>query len=213
VRHIKFKSLFLAFAFSLSLNASATLLDPAEYQQGSTTWLKLSETVGLSIADIESGVGGWNTVYRFATNDEIGSLFDSFGLVATDFTVTPTPIAFFNGQVGGWTKDYQDGTYSTGTGEGGAIGRSHNLYLYTRLTSGDSGEPLSPDCPAYVVCSLAYIDYGPQDLDDANEFIGNFLVRRTVAVPEPGSFALLGIAGILLAARRRIAAQPENRRG
>lgn len=212
MRHIKSKSLLLAFAASLSLNASATLLNPSEYHQGSTTWLKLSETVGLSIADIESGVGGWNTVYRFATTDEILSLFDSFGLVATDYTVAPTPIASFNGQVGGGGAWY-DGTYVTGMGDGGAIGRSHNLFLYTRLTSGDSGEPLSPDCPAYNVCSFAYIDYAPQSWNDASEFIGNFLVRRTVDVPEPGSFALLGIAGILLAARRRVAARADNNRG
>jgi hypothetical protein len=212
VRHIKSKSLLLAFAASFSLNASATLLNPVEYQQGSTTWLKLSETVGLSIADIESGVGGWHTAYRFATTDEIMSLFASFGLVSTDYTTGPTPIAYFNGQVGGGGADY-DGTYSTGTGEGGAIGRSHGVRVYTRLTSGDWPEALSPNCPAYNVCSFAEITYAPQDLLDANGATGNFLVRRTVDVPEPGSFVLLGIAGIVLAARRRVTTRAENSRG
>jgi hypothetical protein len=211
VRHIKSKSLFLALAASFSLNASATLLNPLEYQQGSTTWLKWSETVGLSINDIESGVGGWNTYYRFATTAEITDLLASLNLVTTNYTAAMTPIGYFMEQIAGYTEEGYTGTWFS-QGNAGAMGRSHEVFVSTHLTSGDWQDALSPDCPAYTNCSAAEVLYQPQALNSAHGAVGNFLVRRTVDVPEPGSFALLGIAGILLAARRRVTARVENSR-
>jgi hypothetical protein len=73
--------------------------------------------------------------------------------------------------------------------------------VYVNLTSGDSPFDLSPDCPAYFSCSNAVIDYQAQDRDYRSESMGNFLVR----IPEPGSLALFGLAGLLLAAKRRSA--------
>jgi len=183
---------------AMHLSASAA---PVEYKDGSyLTWLTLAETENLSINEIMSGVGGWNKTYRFATAQEVDTLLLHMGLYATDYaasTASRTGDFYYN--MGG--TDHQSGMPGTyfSNGNAGAWGQTLDMAVYVNLTNGDLGVDLSPDCPAYFNCSNADIIHQAQNLDARSEAMGNFLVR----IPEPGSFALLGLAGVLLAARRR----------
>ena len=183
---------------AIQCSASAA---PVEFEDGSyLTWLTLAETENLSINDILGGVGGWNRTYRFATTAEIDAMLLHQGLYATDYAATTSSrTGDFVNNVGG--TDQQTGMAGTyfSNGNAGAWGRTLDMAVYVNLTNGDSPFDLSPACPAYFSCSNAEMVYQAQDLDARSESMGNFLVR----IPEPGSFALLGLAGILLAARRR----------
>jgi hypothetical protein len=196
--------LVLAVLGGGQLSAQASLLHPLEYNDGTRTWLKLSETVGLSIIDIYSGAGGWNTRYRFATDAEVAGLVNSFGLVTTDYTTDPGPgpYSFVYG-IGGTTDGLYAGTWFS-QGNGGAIGRGLNAYILAGFTNGDNGSALSPNCPAYTNCSYASVSYGAQSYTDKNGVTGNFLVKldAPVDVPEPPTLALLALAGALLIAKR-----------
>ena len=58
------------------------------------TWLTLSDTAGLSAAQINSGVGGWNTSYQYASFAQIQALFIDAGLINySNYSTNPTEIA------------------------------------------------------------------------------------------------------------------------
>jgi hypothetical protein len=198
--------LVLAVLGGGQLSAQASLLNPLEYDDGTRTWLQLSETVGLSINDIYSGAGGWNTRYRFATDAEVVGLVNSFGLVTTDYAINPGggPSAFVYG-IGGTTQGGYAGTWFS-NGDAGAIGRGLNAHILAGFTSGDAGYALSPNCPAYFSCSYASVDYGAQSYTDRNGWTGNFLVKldAPVDVPEPSTLALLALSGALLLIAKRV---------
>jgi hypothetical protein len=180
-------------------SAQASLLHPLEYHDGTLAWLELSETAGLSINDIDSGAGGWNTKYRFATDAEVAGLMNSLSLVTTDYTATPVPgISDFIYKLGGMTADGMAGTWFS-QGNEGANGRGLNAFIRAGFTNGDSGTALSPGCPAYFNCMYADVTYGPQSHDAAVDTTGIFLVRD---LPEPPTPALMAMAGALLIARR-----------
>jgi hypothetical protein len=181
----------------------SAVASPVEFKDGhDLTWLTLAETEDLSINDILGGAGGWNKIYRFATAQEVDALLLHQGLYASDYAATTSSrTGDFVNDIGGTDKQTgMGGTYFS-QGNAGAYGRTLDMAVYVNLTSGDSPFDLSPDCPAYFSCSNAVIDYQAQDRDYRSESMGNFLVR----IPEPGSLALFGLAGLLLAAKRRSA--------
>jgi hypothetical protein len=202
------KALAAAALSSLHLAASATLINPLEYESNGLKWLQLSETAGLSLNDFAIGAGGWNTKYRYALNNEIDALMSSFGLQLGDTGYQQT--AFGAGEflfaVGGMSEFGAAGTYFN-DGTQGAMGRGLNRYIWVELTNGENWKPLGPDCEAYTNCSR-FVAMAGQSLDERSRTTGLFLIRKDevlpppVNVPEPSSLALFG-AGALLAYQRR----------
>jgi hypothetical protein len=188
--------------------ASASLIDPLEYESNGLTWLKLSETTSLSLNDFATGVGGWNTQYRFALNSEIDALLASFRLHLGDtgYQQQIAGASDFMDAVGGMTEGGLAGTYEHG-GTVGAKGRGLGRYVWVELTSGDEPEPLGPNCDAYFSCTRV-VATAEQQLNIRESDTGLFLIRNDavipppISVPEPSSLALIG-AGALLAYHRR----------
>jgi len=202
------KCLTAAALVTVHFTASASLVDPLEYESNGLTWLQLSETVGLSLNDFATGVGGWNTKYRFALDSEIDSLIASFGLSLGDsgYRQYGFGVGDFVFSVGGMTEGGPAGTYFN-DGNQGAIGRGLGRFVMAELTNGDAPWPLGPDCDAYFSCSRFVAQAGLQPLGERGNDIGLFLIRQDdmeppVDVPEPSSLAVLG-AGALLAYQRR----------
>lgn len=202
-----FKSKLAMFAVLAGLQAAAhaSLLNPDEYVAAGHTWLKLGETDGLSINDIVSGAGGWNTKYRFATVEEVQTLLASQGFAPHDYTTDFSPSLFFLSDLGGSDRETgMNGTWFA-QGNAGAIGRTLGAWVSVDVTNGDAGYALSQDCPAYTVCNSAQVSYVAQDPFYADTSAGNLLVRISDqgTVPEPSSLALFGLAGLLMTSWRR----------
>lgn len=209
MRRFLTKSLAAVALTSLSVTASATLLDPLEYKSGGVTWLQLSETAGLSWNDFAAGVGGWNKNYDYALNSQIDTLLSSFGLGIGDtgYVRHNDGISAFVFSMGGATSSGAAGTYFF-DGNQGALGRGLGRYVSAELTNGDAGSALGPDCPAYNSCSRFYAVASPQTVRYGSPTVGLFLVRKEAyvpppaKVPEPSSLALIGI-GAAFAFRRK----------
>lgn len=202
----KVKFLSLAVLVGLQMNASASLLEPQEFDNGGLTWLTLSETTGLSISDFNNGAGSWNTKYRLARGAEVESLVQSYGIRPTEVTTQPNGRSWgYIQDVGGW-NDHFFGTWWF-DGSQGAIGRTLDAYVDVSLFSGDNPHPTSPSCPGYADCTYAKIDYSAQNLFAKSSTEGLFLVRRAedapADVPEPGTLALFGAAALAALYRRR----------
>lgn len=199
MRLSKMKMFLLAAATGLHMQASAGLLDPSEYTIGDLSWLRLHETAGLSLNDFSAGTGGWSSQFRLATDSEIAGLFASIGLPAgyTDYHTVAPGAANFIFNVGG--------PFGTGSDYSNPIaaGRGLGWFAYARYTDGENGAPLSADCPMYTECGMSITLFARQDADARADDTGLFLVRLDADVPEPSTLALMGVAGALLAARRR----------
>lgn len=191
--------------------AQAELLTYSNVVQDTQTglvWLQLSETKGLSINQILSGVGYYtvhqpmaadSTLYRFATNNEIATLIDHYGMYASDYTTGNFGAGRFVFGIGGSSGSYA-GTYFN-DGNQGARGMTPNAFVDALLTNGDNGGALSATCPAYTGCERVTIDYSSRAslLNFSSPTVGSFLV----AIPEPETFALLGVGLLAFAASRR----------
>ena len=207
---VSFAKCFATVAFAtLHLTASASLIEPLEYESKGLTWLRLSETAGLSLNDFATGVGGWNSKYRFALNTEIDSLLSSFGLglVDTGYARSVPGVSDFVFKFGGVTGYGTAGTYFD-DGNQGALGRGLGRFAVAQLTNGDNGSALSEDCAPFTSCSRFFATAGLEPPNDRQSHIGLFLIGQDVVeppvgVPEPSSIMLMAIAGLALVRRRK----------
>lgn len=190
----------------LAFNAHASLMQPDEYKAGNLTWLKLAETVGLSMTDFNAGVGGWNTKYRMATSLEIGQLLTSFGVAEGDtgLMIGAPGAGEFVQRIGGMAPGtIYAGTWANGNGSSGADGQGLGWYVSAYLH--DEAPFQIDQCPAYFSCSQISAIRTTAAPEARSMRTGLFLVKADApqSVPEPGTLALLGLAGGLLTYQRR----------
>jgi hypothetical protein len=199
----------LGLLAGLQINASASLLQPREYEAAGLTWLTLAETVGLSVAYFENGAGGWNTKYRLASNDEIQALLSSFDIAPSEPTTKPIGNSRgFIFDIGGYNPDvaFGGGTWFRG-GSQGSTGQTATAYVDVGRLDGDMHGDLNANCRQYYDCNYANISFGPQAPSFTSSTIGLFLVKRDIPtpspIPEPSTLALFGAAAMIAYSRRR----------
>lgn len=156
---------------------------------GGLEWIRWEETRGESITTSLTNYAG----YRLATETELSTLFNNFGLALTgsfdndentsqtfvsytDLTLSSNFMDFFgktNPQIGGPFAAARFGEDLDGDGDYSYAGTQQYSNRSVSFNIGD--------------------DYG-FDIDHINSSIGNALVRNLASVPEPGSFFLFSIA-------------------
>lgn len=166
----------------------------------------MNVTSGLSIDEIRANAGGYlGQGFRYATSEEVGSLFASTGLrlpnqPSQDFVATLMMIQFLGptGPQEPWLVPYSGlgivaGMYESGPG----TPRGVVDYVY-------AGNNCTQSVPATGMCAT-WEDGEPRYLADRGyENVGHYLVRPH-AVPEPDTFALvlMGVALALLSRRQK----------
>jgi len=190
--------------------SEATLINNGDYTTDTGTgleWLDLTKTGGQSYGSVTLGFGGYVSAgWRYATGTEVAQLFFNAGATGggddgKDFSNRAFQEGFFDpatlllsllGQL--------DSADSDGISIGLIADNSGDERLAARIVSRPDGGTGRLQVPF----SGFYYD------NDSSPGVGSFLVRAStsgVTVPEPGTFALLGLAlaGLPLARRRRMA--------
>jgi hypothetical protein len=159
-------------------------------------FVPLQKTENLSIDDFFKGVGGWIQSYHIATDAEVRSLLNSYGITQHPYAPETVGENNFIHQIGG--EPY--GTSNT-YGPGAAVGFSWDYFVSVSPVYGDNPRQYQ-NCPAYTDCTSPYIAYSAQSYGFKSDGVGLFLVAGA-PVPEPASLALVSLGIAMLLMRRR----------
>jgi hypothetical protein len=160
--------------------------------------LTLSDTTGLTASQINSGVGGWNTSYQYASLAQIQTLFADAGLTnSLDYSTNPKEMAnaaAFNAIFNPAHTTCADGLacgftqFADGSDDLINVGKNASLGGY----------------------SYIFENYATNSNFQTPEY-GSLMVSRAAPVPLPASAWLLlsGVIGVGACVRRRRTAQME----
>lgn len=223
------QALFCVSLIALPAAANADLVDRGfvTYDtQSGLEWLDLSQTQGLSFDQVSAqlGTGGLYAGYRYATSLEAQGLLTEFGLPIVAYTTYATNtwqlnLTYFDALLGlnvrglgpaygfeAETGDTVGGAYKQlFYGDGSSMNTAMNADPTDAVGVGD--RLVSRDAEVTVGYSSSY----------AERNLSHFLVRvgqPVTAVPEPAVYALMliGLAGLVLRARTRVAWTGESAR-
>jgi hypothetical protein len=159
------------------------------------TWLTLSDTTGLTASQINSGVGGWNTSYQYASLAQIQTLFADAGLTdSLNYSTGPTEIA----NAASFNAIFNRSNTTCAAGPGGQFACGFTQFangsddLINVGTNGSSGY-------SYIFENYATNSNFP------NTAYGSLMVSRTAPVPLPASAWLLlsAVIGVGASLHRR----------
>jgi len=168
--------LLLLAGGGVSMPAQAALIDHGTYISDTSSgldWLDLSTTAGQSVAQALTANSGWS----YANNTQVSGLLASFGITYAFTANTFIELAVTNTQASDFISLF--GLTTPGASLGGYMNNTvaHSTYL----------------CISTGGCSPLNFT-NDSDLSAGNIQVGQFLVRSTNNVPEPGSLLLAGLA-------------------
>jgi hypothetical protein len=196
------KSLLIAFLLGVSIDSGAALVQrdlatPGDglitYDSGTElSWLDLTATVGQGYNEVAGGFGGFTTAlgFRYATAVEVGRLFSDAGVAQ-----------------GGWVWGYWNfgnPGYVANSTLVSLLGATHPFDGLSTYAMGLTGSNTFGTLGFHDVAAVGYnnhADYvallAATSTDDSQGTFdaGSFLVKETVAVPEPETYAML-LAGL-----------------
>lgn len=221
---MKSKIIITASAIVAS-SALGTIVNPANVVTGNlATDLPVADNTGALIANGSGSiaVGNYAPGAAFATATNVADFltgFRQFGSVVTFNNAVGSPAGFFNGSMVSFQEDSANTTDLTDTNLPifVVIGNESTLMDSTQFAVWESSAVFMPDAAGQEGQSSAVVGIGSGDLrfgtlvtDVVAQAGGNSLtfengiqLATLVPVPEPSSSLLIGLAGLMLAGRRR----------
>jgi hypothetical protein len=179
-----------SYAALVSEEGGTAVLDTAT----GLTWLTLSDTTGLTASQINSGVGGWNTSYQYASLAQIQTLFADAGLTnSINYSTSETAnAASFNA-----IFNRSNTTCAAGGGGKFACG-------FTQLANGSDDLINVGTYGSLGGYSYIFENYATNSNFPNTEY-GSLMVSRTAPVPLPASAWLMlsVVIGVGASVRRR----------
>ena len=206
-------ALLCTFALLLSAPAHASLIDNGAFTTDTSTgldWLDLTTTRNLSYLDVTAQLATTFSGYRYATVDEVKSLWFDAGIAGAAGACTPVPACFDEMAPVAAVQNLVDllggNTWPANFGFTGVIALTSTPYAPPDWSGCGS------NCTAYVTPELSIGD-GPETaiiVEGLRDYIadptyGSWLVRQTSPVPLPAALPLFasGLAGLGWLSRRR----------